>query len=165
MSPPLALAETPLGPTNSLLHSELLMTAPILSISTFLAPLRRREPQGKRDEALGWTARCRAADGTARVRIGPTAGSTAAGSGSPPGRCPPDQRVAPRGAERRLCRRPGQHPRGPGISGRESRGGTPFGGAGTIARRAVHQGAGRAVRSLACVPGARGGRGARPALC
>src|SRR2546430_11731750 len=104
MRPPLALAETPLGSTNSLLHSELLMTAPILSISTFLAPLRRREPQGKRDEALGWTARCRAADGTARVRIGPTAGSTAAGSGPPPWRCPPDQRVAPPGAERRLCR-------------------------------------------------------------
>src|SRR5437867_3905641 len=39
MRPPLALAETPLGSTNSLLHSELLMTAPILSISTFLAPL------------------------------------------------------------------------------------------------------------------------------
>src|SRR2546426_11985002 len=128
MRPPLALAATALGPTNSLLYSELLMTAPILSISTFLAPLGRREPQGKRDEALGWTARCRAADGTARVRIGPTAGSTAGGSGPPPRRCSPARRIAPPGAERRLCRRPGQHPRGPGISGRESRGGTPFGG-------------------------------------
>src|SRR5947208_8784296 len=96
MRPPLALAETPLGPTNSLLHSELLMTARILSISTFLAPLRRREPQGKRDEALGWTTRCRAADGAARVRIGPTAGSTAGGSGPPPSACRPDQRLGPR---------------------------------------------------------------------
>src|SRR5437016_13220137 len=95
MRPPLALAETPLGPTNSLLHSELLMTAPILSISTFLAPLRRREPQGKRDEALGWTTRCRAGDGAARVRTGPTAGSTAGGAGTPPTPCRPAQRRAP----------------------------------------------------------------------
>src|SRR5438034_10107846 len=90
MRPPLALAETPLGSTNALLHSELLMTAPILSISTFLAPLRRREPQGKRDEALGWTARCGAAACRSapyrpngwldRWRIGPSAQAMSSGS-------------------------------------------------------------------------------------
>jgi hypothetical protein len=50
---PVVLAETPLGSTNSLLHSELLMTAPILSISTFLAPLPGRASQGNWDDGLG----------------------------------------------------------------------------------------------------------------
>src|SRR5438552_4733752 len=143
---PLILAQIALHFAKSLLHRYLPPTTLPPASSTFLATPHRREPQwGSRgaprehpDEAPGQPARSCTADGASRVRIGPTAGSTAGGSSPPPRRCPPDQRVAPPRVERRLRRRPGQHPRGPGLSGRESRGGTPAGGAGTIARRFGH---------------------------
>src|SRR5438132_11051915 len=141
---PLRLAQITRRSAKSLLHRYLAATPQRPGISTFLATPRHREPQrGRRgaprenlDEAPGQMARaCAAADRPSRVRIGPTAGSTAGGSSPPPGRCPPDQRAAPPRTERRLRVGSAQHPRGPGLSGRESRGGTPAGGAGAVARR------------------------------